>query len=121
MDKFFSEFYSNPYMLLSLLSFAVAVVILYVVGLKKEQNQQKKLTEMMLNNGAIKVVKYLKTNEKITKNEMVSIVSNVKASEFYSKKKAKVTNKREYTSSLIDYMLNKKLIVKNDKWYLLNK
>ena len=42
--------------------FAIATAILYVIGMKKKMNEEKKLFEMLLNNGAYRVVKYLKTH-----------------------------------------------------------
>lgn len=121
MDGFFNYLYSSPYPFIGLLLFAVAAAVLYVWGLKKQRTQQEELMNMLLNNASLKVVKYLKENEKITKNEMAKLVAGVKASEFYSKKKAVVVNEREFTSSLVDFMLKKDLVRKEDKWYYLSK
>lgn len=121
MDIFFKNFYSSPNTFFALLMFAIIGAGLYLWGLKKEQNQQKKLMNMLLNNAALKVLKYLKKNKKITKSQITNIILDTKASEVYSKRKAVVMNKFEFTNTLIDYMLKKELILKENKFYYLKK
>lgn len=121
MDNFFSNFYSKPYAFVGFLMFIVAGAVLYVWGLKKEQRRQTELKNMLLNNAALKVVKHLRNSDRITRNDIMKIVEDVKVSEFCSKKRAFVTDKKEFSISLIDYMLNKNLIIRDEKFYVLKK
>ncbi len=108
--------------------FAIATAILYVIGMKKKMNEEKKLFEMLLNNGAYRVVKYLKTHESITLKGIGYVIKDISAKEFGSSKKAIIKDGRAFQDSLLDYMLREGYIVsaagnenkrKSDKAYVL--
>lgn len=108
--------------------FAIATAILYIIGMKKKMNEEKKLFEMLLNNGAYRVVKYLKTHDNITCNGIGYVIKDISAREFGSSKKAIIKDGRAFQDSLLDYMLREGYIVsaegnenkrKSDKVYVL--
>ncbi len=103
--------------IIGILLFALATCILYIWGLKKSVKQSETLKEMLFNKGASKVLNYLKKNETISRKQIQTLVSNIKASEFYSKKTVAVQNEVEFTSALIDFMLDKNLIIKDKGLY----
>ena len=108
--------------------FAIATAILYVIGMKKKMNEDQRLLEMLLNNGAYRVVKYLKTHESITLKGIGYVIKDISAKEFGSSKKAIIKDGRAFQDSLLDYMLREGYIVsaagnenkrKSDKTYVL--
>jgi len=103
--------------LIGILLFAISTSIVYVWGLKKSMKQTATLKEMLLTKGANKGMAYLKKNDSISKKE----VSDIKASEFYSKKTVVVQNEIEFTNTLISFMLDKNLIVKEKNTYCRSK
>lgn len=107
--------------IIGILLFAIATSIVYVWGLKKSMKQAETLKEMLFTKGANKVMAYLKKNDSISRKEIQNLVSDVKASEFHSKKTVVVQNEIEFTSSLISFMLNKNLIKKDKNVYYKSK
>lgn len=91
--------------------FAIATAILYVIGMKKKMNEDKRLFEMLLNNGAYRVVKYLKTHGSITLKGIGYVIKDISAKEFGSSKKAVIKDGRAFQDSLLDYMLKEGYIV----------
>ena len=70
--------------------FAVITAILYLIGLRKKMTENQRLTEMLLNNGALRVRKYLKKYGYIRETEIASVILNVKAHEFGSRRDCQV-------------------------------
>lgn len=108
--------------------FAIATAILYVIGMKKKMNEDKRLFEMLLNNGTYRVVKYLKTHGSITLKGIGYVIKDISAKEFGSSKKAVIKDGRAFQDSLLDYMLKEGYIVaapgnekkkRSDKVYVL--
>ena len=86
--------------LIGILLFAISTSIVYVWGLKKSMKQTATLKEMLLTQ---------------------DLVSDIKASEFYSKKTVVVQNEIEFTNTLISFMLDKNLIIKEKNTYCRSK
>ena len=114
--------------IIGVILFAIATAILYVIGMKKKMNEDKRLFEMLLNNGAYRVVKYLKTHDNITSNGIGYVIKDISAKEFGSSKKAIIKDGRAFQDTLLDYMLKEGYIVsasgnenkkKPDKVYVL--
>lgn len=114
--------------IVGIILFAIATVILYVIGMKKKMNEDKRLFEMLLNNGAYRVVKYLKTHGSITLKGIGYVIKDISAKEFGSSKKAVIKDGRAFQDSLLDYMLKERYIVaapgnekkkRSDKVYVL--
>jgi UDP-N-acetyl-D-mannosaminuronic acid transferase (WecB/TagA/CpsF family) len=93
------------YIVISILLFAVATAVLYVIGLRKKLRENENLVNMLLNNGTLRVKKYLKDHDTITADGIGYIIKDVKAKEFYSKKVATIRNGADFQAQLIDYML----------------
>lgn len=105
------------YIIIGILLFAVASATLYVIGLRKKMHENENLVEMLLNNGAVRVRKYLKEHDTITADGIGYVIEDVKAREFYSKKMATIRNGADFQAQLIDYMLRRNYLTedKNDK------
>ena len=85
--------------------FALATAVLYAIGLRKKMNEEERLTEMLLNNGALRVRKYLKQHETVTEDGIGYIIEDVRAREFYSRKMAVIARGADFQKQLIEYML----------------
>nr|WP_315020850.1 hypothetical protein [uncultured Aminipila sp.] len=102
---------------IGIILFAIATSIIYVWGLKKSMKQADTLKEMMYTKAANKIMGYLKKNDSISRKEIQSLVCDIKASEFYSKKTVVVQDQIEFTNCLISFMLDKNLIKKDKSIY----
>ena len=72
-----------------------------------ESSKEKRLNDMLLNNSARRVLKYLKNHDYVTKDEIGYIINDVKASEFHSKKTAVISDGRIFQDELAGFMLEK--------------
>lgn len=97
--------------IVGIILFAVATAILYIIGMKKKMNEDKRLFEMLLNNGTYRVVKYLKTHGSITLKGIGYVIKDISTKEFGSSKKAVIKDGRAFQDSLLDYMLKEGYIV----------
>ncbi|MFZ2536127.1 MAG: hypothetical protein WAX02_08025 [Methanothrix sp.] len=103
--------------IIGVLLFAIATATLYVIGTQKKIHEDERLMDMLLNNGAMRVRKYLKENDTITADGVGYVIKNIKAKEFYSKKTAIIANGAGFQEKLIDYMLRNNYLTEdtNDK------
>ena len=85
--------------------FALVTAVLYAIGLRKKVTEDERLTAMLLNNAALRVLKYLKEHDTVTADGIGFLIKEVKAKEFYSKKTAVIVNGEPFRDKLIDYML----------------
>lgn len=104
--------------------FALATIVLYLIGMRKKINQDRNLLDMLLNNGAKRVVKYLKGQESVSAEGVGYIIEDLKAKEFHSKKTAIIKDGRAFQDQLIDFMLDRGYIVvwgkkEGQTWYCL--
>lgn len=97
--------------------FALATAVLYAIGLRKKMNEEERLTEMLLNNGALRVRKYLKQHETVTEDGIGYIIEDVHAREFHSKKTAVIARGADFQKQLIEYMMRHDYIsrIKDEK------
>lgn len=93
-------------MVVGILLFAIVTAILYVWGLKKSLTQQDDLLRILSIKGEKKVLRYLKKNGQITSVQVEKEVNKISASEFYSKRKAVVTDPKTFSKALITEMMN---------------
>lgn len=99
--------------IIGVMLFAIASSTLYLIGMKKRINEDERLRDMLLNNGALRVVKYLKTHESISLKGIGFVIKNISAREFGSSKKAIIKDGRAFQDSLLDYMLERGYIVQS--------
>lgn len=105
-----------PWMIIiGIILFAIVTALLYLWGLKKSLNKREKLSEILYNKCANKVLSELKKKDKITVDEVEHIINGVKASEFYSRQKAVIIKPKEYSKRLAEKMCEQKLIRKDEK------
>ena len=55
---------------IGIILFALATMLLYGIGLKRKATEEKRLNDMLLNNSARRVLKYLKNHDYVTKDDM---------------------------------------------------
>ncbi|XVG95445.1 hypothetical protein ACGCUQ_01300 [Eubacteriales bacterium KG127] len=99
--------------IIGVILFAIASATLYLIGMKKRMTEDERLRDMLLNNGALRVVKYLKTHETISLKGIGFVIKDISAREFGSSKKAIIKDGRAFQDSLLDYMLEKGYIVQS--------
>lgn len=99
--------------IIGVMLFAIASSTLYLIGMKKRINEDERLRDMLLNNGALRVVKYLKTHESISLKGIGFVIKDISAREFGSSKKAIIKDGRAFQDSLLDYMLERGYIVQS--------
>ncbi len=90
--------------------FAIATCILYMIGMNRKIKEKERLSDMLLNNCAHRVVSYLKRHETITADGIGHLIKEVKAREFMSKNKAIIADGSLFQDRLIAYMLERKYI-----------
>lgn len=93
-----------------ILVFAVLGAGLYVWGLRKSMTQQQDLMKILYQRSAHRVLRVLKKQPTISKDEIEDAITNVTASEFYSKNRAVVSDKKEFAKALIQQMLEMQLL-----------
>lgn len=101
--------------ILWILVFAVLGAILYIWGLRKSMTQQQDLMRILYQRGANKVLKMLKKQPVMTLGEIEHAVKNVTAAEFYSKKRAVVSDSKEFTKALVEQMISMQLLEEQPK------
>ena len=89
---------------IGIILFALATMLLYGIGLKRKATEDKRLNDMLLNNGARRVLSYLKDHDQVTKNEIGYIIEDVKASEFHSRKTAIITDGKAFQDKLVQFV-----------------
>lgn len=99
-------------LIIAILMFAVITSALYIIGLRRKMTEDERLKEMLLNNAALKVTKYLKDHEMVTDDGIGYLVKEVKAREFHSKKTAIIRDGKDFQKELIDYMIQRNYITK---------
>ncbi|MCI5698188.1 MAG: hypothetical protein PUG43_05605 [Clostridiales bacterium] len=101
-------------MVMGVILFAIAAAILYMIGMKKKMNQDERLVEMLLNNGAYRVVKYLRSHGEITLKGIGYVIKDISAKEFGSSKKAIIQDGRAFQDRLLEYMIKNGYIVEGE-------
>ncbi|RHR07444.1 hypothetical protein DWX58_11350 [Pseudoflavonifractor sp. AF19-9AC] len=101
---------NTPQIILGILAFALVTAVLYTWGLHKSMTQQEDLERILLSKSARKVVNYLKKHESISLEEMGRLCKDVKAGQFWSRKKAAVQNPRLFAPKLAQYMTEQLLV-----------
>lgn len=92
--------------------FALVTAGIYAVGLRKKIHEEERLTEMLLNNGALRVKNYLKEHDTVTEAGIGYIIEDVQAKEFHSRKTAVIADGQDFQKQLIPYMLRHQHIVR---------
>ncbi len=101
---------NNWEILAGILAFAVVTAVLYVWGLKRSVTQAGDLERILLNKAAGNVVHYLKSHERITLEDMARLCRDVKAGQFWSRRRIAVENAGEFAPRLAQYMVEQLLI-----------
>ena len=75
-----------------ILLFAIATVIIYIWGMKKEQSKEKELLDNLYKKSEKIVIKSFKQNKTLSRKDIENELTNVKSSPFYSKHKLVIKN-----------------------------
>ncbi|MFC2662054.1 MAG: hypothetical protein ACFNYI_02780 [Eubacterium sp.] len=100
--------------ILGILLFAIVTACLYLIGLRKKLTENQRLSEMLLNNGALRVRKYLKTHGYVREEEIGPLLQNVRAHEFGSRNTAVIASGEDFQEQLIEYMLGHNFLKKTE-------
>ena len=100
--------------ILYVLLFAIATMIIYTWGLIKTRNQSRDLLNILYSKSEKAILNALKNKGSLSRKEIEKELINIKASQFYSKNKLAINDPKTFSKSLIDTMMKKNLIVKND-------
>ncbi len=92
------------------LLFAVLAAVLFIWGLKKEEDPGSAVERRLLNAAGSKVEKYLKKHESITTAEIETLVKGTKVSAPWSRKRVQVQNAKLFTKNLLPYLLQQQII-----------
>ncbi len=98
-----------------ILFFAIAMTILLAWGYIKQQKKNNLLFKKLINNAEIRIIDYLKENETITKHKIEEMIKDTKASLYWSKSKLKIVEPKSISISLINDLVEKKLIERDLK------
>jgi hypothetical protein len=96
------------------LLFAIATMIIYTWGLIKTRNQSKDLLNILYLKSERVVLNSLKKKGSLSKKEIENELIDIKASLFYSKNKLTIKDPKTFSKSVINTMINKNLILKDN-------
>lgn len=102
-----------------ILLFALATVIIYTWGLIKEKNKTKDLVNILYTKGEKVIIKALESKGSLSRKDIENELLNLKASLFYSKNKLIVQDPSHLSKVLVGRLLQKGIIIKNSKGYVL--
>ncbi len=102
------------------LLFAIATVIVYIWGMKKEQSKEKELLDNLYRKSEKIVLKAFKQNKTLSRKDIENELNNVKSSLFYSKHKLIIKDSSHLAKIIIGNLLNKGTITKTTNGYSLN-
>ena len=98
------------HILIGIILFALATAVLYVWGLRKSAGQREDLSRILISRCSNKVLKYLKKNGTITRDEVAKQIDGVVASEFWSRKRLSVQDPKKFAFQVIDFLLDQQYI-----------
>lgn len=109
--------------ILGIVFFALATMFVYSWGYVKEQRVHTDLKIKLTKKAQRKVISALKRNGAMTKKELGNILSNLKVSNFGSRRKLVIKNIEEFTKSLLQEMVRNGMVEidyksKPKKYYL---
>ena len=89
---------------------ALSTAIVYAWGLSKTQNQSRDLMAVLYDKCSAKVIKALKKNGPMTKDQIENLLDHTTASLFYSRNKVSVQDPEKFTQTLLQMMEEHHLI-----------
>lgn len=96
-----------------IIAVALVTALLYFIGLKKFQNEPKKVSENLLHACGYKVVKYLKKNEYADKEKIEEIIKDTSIRIGFNKKMF-VSEPEKLSQNVIEFLLDQRYIKKAD-------
>ena len=91
--------------IIGIILFAIATMIIYSWGLKKQKNQTGDLMNLLFSKGESRVRKYLKSHDDITSADVEKLCDNLEAKLPFSANRAVVKDKKNYAKQLLAYMV----------------
>ena len=91
--------------IIGIILFALATMLIYVWGMYRQVNQSKDLMNLLFSNCESQVRKYLKKHSVVSTKEVEEMVTGLTAKLPFSSKKSVVTDPKEFTEKLMDYMV----------------
>ena len=103
-----------------ILLFAIATVIIYIWGMKKEQSKEKELLDNLYRKSEKIIIKSFKQNKTLSRKDIENELTNVRSSLFYSKHKLVIKDSSHLSKIIIGNLLNNGTIIKTTNGYTLN-
>lgn len=97
--------------IIGILLFALATIILYMIGLKKKMGEDEELAKKLLHNASLKVLDHLKHHDSVNSQELSEMIKGVQAKNLYSSKTAVVVDEKEFKYQLIDFMIQNNYLI----------
>ncbi len=95
--------------------FAVLAAVLFIWGVKKEEDPSTAVERKMMNAAGSKVEKYLKKHDTITTAEIENLVKGTKVKKAWSRQVLQVQNARAFTKGLVKFLLEQQVIESADR------
>ena len=97
-----------PYVFL----FAIATMIIYGWGLYKSQNAAMDDSKLLYSKGVSKILSELKKKDKLTRAELIKLVTGLQTKRPFSYNFIVVTEPESFADTVIQYMITQKMIEK---------
>ena len=104
--------------ILGIIAFAVVTAIVYVWGLMKAMKQENILEQRLMIKCSKKIEKYIDKHGRVEALEIKYIIDGEKVGIIYSKGRLGVEDAEKFSTILIDYMIEKDIIVRKGDSYV---
>lgn len=90
--------------------FAVLAAVLFIWGIKKEEDPNTAVERKMMNAAGSKVEKYLKKHDTVTTAEIEELVKGTKVKKAWSRQVLQVQNSHAFTKTLVKFLLEQQVM-----------
>ena len=104
-----------PTILLGILMFAAVTAVLYAWGLGKALYQQQILERNLLHACGSRVIRYLKRNGTITREQVAAQIQGVTVGQPWSRHKLKIQCGKDFAPQVIDFLTEQQCIISKER------
>lgn len=102
---------------LGVVLFAAETAVLYVWGMRKADMQQENLALRLRGKCAAAVLRQMRRRGELTARQIAEAISGVRVGEFWSKRRAAVSQPERFAQDLIAWMLEQQLLERTSTGY----
>ena len=99
-----------PTIILGILMFAVVTAVLYAWCLGKALDQKQTLERNLLHACGNKVIRYLKKNGTITREQVAEQIQSITVKQFWSRNKLKIQSGKEFAPKVLLFLTEQQYI-----------